>query len=172
MQTYINPTNALNSDYAGLQGGGILAAIVGWVEENTADIQAARNLAVGWEIWAQVDLALYINRRLGGAHASRKAGVYKADLDADVVVWSQVNQGGFPVHVIELKCRSLSSTEATFKADLADDRFKLTQNDLHGAYDDARKWCIGINVGPEFTLTSWHKELGPNPVQIYHRSFI
>jgi hypothetical protein len=175
MPREINVQRALDPNFPSLQDKGILAAICDWVEQNTAKIQHAHALDVGWEIWAQVDLAVHINQRLGGQYATRAAAVYQADAFADVVVWNGANQTGNPVHVIELKCRRPNHSAADFRAELNDDRFKLTQNAVAVAYTHARKWGIGINIGTALTGLGgdWKVQVVPmTPLTVYYRCFV
>jgi len=174
----INVQHALNSGYTSLQERGILAVICDWVEQNIGKIRRADALGVGWEGWAQAELALHINQRLGGQYATRKSAVYEPNAFADIVVWSGVNQAGNqtgnPVHIIELKCRKSIATDADFRAELKDDRFKLTQNAMAPLYKQARKWGIGINIGNLTGLDgNWHKEDAlMAPLQVFYRTFV
>ena len=174
MPRVINLQHALDSNYTSLQDNGILATICDWTETYTADIRNANSLHVGWEIWAQVALALHINYRLGGQYATRSADVYQANAFADIVVWNDANKTGAPVHVIELKCRRPNDSDADFRAELNADRFKLTQNHVNGQYSNARKWGIGINVGTKITLGGEWKSQSDDgtQVQVYYRCFV
>lgn len=146
-----------------------------WAETYAGDIQSAHALDVGWEIWAQVALALHINGRLGGRYVTRSAGIYQANAFADIVVWNGPNKTGAPVHVVELKCRGPNDSDADFRAELNDDQFNLTQNAMNLQYQPARKWCIGINIGNQLTGLggNWNKQpVDLEPIQVYYRTFI
>ena len=126
MPREINVQHALDPNYTSLKDKGILATICDWAKTYPTNIQNAHSFHDGWEIWAQVALALHINHRLGGQYVISSADVYQANAFADIVVRTGAYMTGAPVHVIELKCRRPNDSDADFRAELNADRFKLT----------------------------------------------
>lgn len=89
----------------------------------SSDIEAAYSLKGGWEGWAQVELALYLQKVLSGSTIEREMAVYAGNTQlADLVITGEtINPEN--TAIIELKCRN--SGHANFARTVKDDLKKI-----------------------------------------------
>ena len=124
----------------------ILASIQEWAEENAPKVEQAYYLSGGWEVWAQVELAIALTQQHGFRYGpgeeqiiTREDWVYgrkKSDIMFEF-------SGGS--NIIELKCES-SKNSKNFVSDVLEDLDKVKTNQIASKYWPTTVWVIGIGI--------------------------
>ncbi|KAJ7776034.1 hypothetical protein DFH07DRAFT_766977 [Mycena maculata] len=144
-----------------------------WVQADYGRITDAYrygSIGWGWEGWAQVELAIAINKSGTGWSAQREIRVYvdkngQTRERVDFVVKS----GNDLLHVIELKCELPTTTQQQFNTLTATDFTKVT-GDMNPQHKAANRWAVAICVSDaNISLGgNWHG-FQDNNVKVYYR---
>ena len=97
-------------------------AVVGWLN-NDENLVRAKNLDGGWEGWAQIQLAFYLQQATN-AKVSRECKIYAADPDKRADLFVAPTQG---TNIgLELKCRTKGETIVEFQQRFLKDIDKIS----------------------------------------------
>ncbi|KAJ4017762.1 hypothetical protein NW752_001670 [Fusarium irregulare] len=101
----------------------------------------------GWEKYAQVELAMYLQDKLGG-DPTREVPVFKDDKELADILYKPLNE---PKYFIELKCQSSlqdSRNVDSFANRILDDMIKCDYGGRAPGYENTPALAIGIGVDP------------------------
>ncbi|KAK4222018.1 hypothetical protein QBC38DRAFT_490831 [Podospora fimiseda] len=140
-----------------MSGTGNDAKVIGlineWVVKNIVPLARAYLHKGGWENWAQVNLALYLQD-----HAHEKFGMYPehTTVQREVNVYQNKDRAdlvfGFAPtsqeFVIELKCESWHNGQ-NFGKEVVKDFNKVTEGQLKTLFKDAAVYSVAISVSAE-----------------------
>lgn len=118
-----------------------------WAAADINNIRMAWPLAGGWEAYAQVGIAGYINANVQDSWIQREANVYPDRSRADFLVNDPYQNASADEIVVEMKCESLGNW-AGFIEGLRYDTWKLG-GEMRMGLNDAKKISLGIFFSPE-----------------------
>ena len=126
----------------------IIAKIVEWgnIPENAAKIQRAYEFRGGWEPWAQVELAIYLQDQFGKAEVdiTREDGVYENKKISDILFHTKPGGKNF-YNMIELKCE-YKDRAADFPGEVKKDCKKVLEANIKSSHYPLKAWVIALSI--------------------------
>ncbi|KAJ3992277.1 hypothetical protein F5050DRAFT_960625 [Lentinula boryana] len=127
----------------------MMESIVEWANLNGTRLEKAYNQKGGWEGWAQVELASYLEQVFGGegvATVTREDNVYNGnDQRSDLLITTQKPNGTSFTNMFELKCES-SANSGNFRTKVRADCTKIANGVWNANYAPCEAWIIAIGV--------------------------
>ncbi|KAJ4490752.1 hypothetical protein J3R30DRAFT_131739 [Lentinula aciculospora] len=129
----------------------VMEKILEWANDvvNAEKIEKAYNQKGGWEGWVQVELAMYLQKVLGGqgiATILREQNVYNGNSQkCDFLIKTQKENGEYFTNMFELKCES-SGNAGKFRTEVRDDCTKIANGVWNTEFNPCEAWIVAFSV--------------------------